>query len=343
MNPTALRHRIVAPVAVASLVITSWPVFADELPVAPDAAAARVVNSIRYVERPDGRSELQTAIISTVNPSGARVDLVSVVHIGDQTYFEAMNQILATYDVVLYELVGGPMETRDQTAAPTELDATRLLQRVVQSMLGLRYQLEGIRYDRPNFVHSDATWEDWDRLTKERDQNMTTLFTRAMQMQNDPGMKEEIEKMGSEEMFTELLAAVREFNPDRFKRSLAPMLSESEAFITRIEGEDGTVVITERNKIVMQGVEDQLAKGHRKIAVFYGAGHMPDLVNRLKTIGFAEAESQWISAWNIGNDAKTVSGLNLLESVLKDDAVVEGFISMFRSFLGEAPESPDIR
>jgi hypothetical protein len=301
-------------------------------------AAAPAPDSIRYLERPDGRAELQTAVISLKNATGAQVDLVSAVHIADEAYFEAMNQLLATYDVVLYELVGGPMEQRDEQKAATELGASHLLQRVVQSMLGLRYQLDGIDYSRPNFVHADATWEDWEKMTQAREQNMATLFARAMEMQNDPEMKKEMEKMSSEDVFTQILSAVQEFSPDKFKRSLAPMLSQSEGFVTMLEGKDGTVLITERNKIVIQSVDEQIAKGHRKIAVFYGAGHMPDLEARLQAKGFTSAGTQWMSAWNIGDSTASVSGLDLLENVLKDDSVVESVISLFRAFSGEAAE-----
>jgi hypothetical protein len=337
----SLVPRTVSLLASASLAVTCLA--ADPTPgqaPEPQKQAAPSVNSIRYFERPDGKAELQTAVISMKNAEGAQVDLVSAVHIADASYFEAMNQRLAAYDVVLYELVGGPMEKRDEQKVTSELGATHLLQRVVQSMLGLRYQLDGIDYSRPNFVHADASWEDWERLNKERDQNMATLFARAMEMQNDPSMKKEMEKMSSEEVFTQILSAVKEFNPDKFKRSLAPLLSESESFVTKLEGKDGTVVISERNKIVMQSVDDQLAKGHRKIAVFYGAGHMPDLKARLEAKGFKESDSQWMSAWNIGNSTASISGLDLLENVLKDDSVVESVISLFRTFSGEGSASP---
>jgi pheromone shutdown protein TraB len=156
-----------------------------------------------------------------------------------------------------------------------------------------------------------------------------------MEMQNDPALKKEMEEMKTEEVFTQILSAVQEFNPDKFKRSLAPMLSEAEGFVTKLEGKDGTVIITERNKIVMESVKEQVAKGHRKIAVFYGAGHMPDLQTRLETEGFKPAGNTWMTAWNIGNSATSVTGLDLLENVLKDDSVVESVISIFRTFAGE--------
>jgi len=63
---------------------------------------------------------------------------------------------------------------------------------------------------------------------------MASLFARAMEMQSDPEMKKEMEKMKSEEVFTQILSAVQEFNPDKFKRSLAPVLSEAEGFVDEV-------------------------------------------------------------------------------------------------------------
>jgi len=154
----------------AFLSLAASSVYAEQPPApaqAPAAPAAPAIDSIRYIERPDGRAEFQTAVISLKNPAGAHVDLVSAVHIADETYFEAMNQLLATYDVVLYELVGGPMEERDENKLNAELSSNRLsFSGWFESMLGLRYQLDGIDYKRPNFVHADATWEEWEKLSQ---------------------------------------------------------------------------------------------------------------------------------------------------------------------------------
>ncbi len=296
------------------------------------AAQDEVLDSIRFSERPDGKSELQTASISFHHPNGAVVDLVGVVHIGDEAYFRQMNQKLSTYDVVLYELVGGPMETRGQQKRD-ELGLTHLLQRVTQNILGLRYQLEGIDYSQPNFVHADATWEDWDRLMKSRNQNMMTLFKRAMDLENDPAMKQKFEQMGSEEMMAELARAITDFNPDKLKKNLAPMLANSELFIDMIEGEDGTVIISERNKIVMEAIEEQVANGQRRIAVFYGAGHMPDFKKRLEAIGYTQGDTQWLQAWNIGDGSQSLDALGVVENLLKDDYVVESVMGFLRGLL----------
>tara|TARA_R110002096_G_scaffold147671_30_gene307926 strand:+ start:7528 stop:8508 length:981 start_codon:yes stop_codon:yes gene_type:complete len=295
-------------------------------------AKEEVLDSIRYFERPDGHSELQTAIVSFQHPEGAVVDLVGAVHIGDESYFRQINQLLSTYDVVLYELVGGPMEDRGK-AQRDELGLTHLMQRVTQNILGLKYQLEGIDYSQPNFVHADATWDQWDSLMKSRDQNMATLFRRAMELEGDPAMKEKVEQMGSEEMMAELGKAITEFNPDKLKKNLAPLLANSETFIDMIEGDDGTVLISERNKIVMKAIEEQVAMGQKKVAVFYGAGHMPDFEKRLTALGYTQGDTQWIQAWDIGDGTTPLNGLDIVENLLKDDYVVESVMGFLRGLV----------
>ena len=322
----------------AALAAFSLPVslFAQTAAPAPRAT----LDSVRFLEKPDGCSELQTAIVSFQSAAGVTVDLVSAVHIADANYFRQLNQQLATYDAVLYEMVGGPVETRNAAESPSEIGVTHLMQRVVQSMLGLRYQLDGINYNQPNFVHADANWKQWEELMAAKNQNMATLLVRALEMQDNEEVKKAMENLKGEEAMTKLVSVITKFNPDKFKRTLAPLLSESESFIQTLEGKDGTVLISERNKIVMGVVQDQIRQGKKRMAIFYGAGHMPDFKQRLEGIGFTQSQTNWLTAWNIGNGDKAISGLDLMENVLKDDGVIEGVISLFRQFAGENQGNP---
>ena len=87
---------------------------------------------------------------------------------------------------------------------------------------------------------------------------------------------------------------------NELKRGIAPLISESEAFITRLEGDDGTVLVSERNRVVMEVLaEESEVRGGGKFAIFYGAGHMPDLERRLLADGFTKGESIWLDAWSI--------------------------------------------
>lgn len=298
--------------------------------------APGVLDSIQYADNPDGTAELKTGITSFRKADGTVVDLVGVVHIGDGEYYRKLNNLLATYDVVLYEMVGGPVEKRDETQIRDELKMTHFVQRMAQNLLGLKYQLDGIDYNRPNFVHADANWEQWENLMESKNQSMASLFTRAMEMENSEEMQKHMEAIGGEEIMTKLGEAIMEFNPTKFKRSMAPMLANSEEFITLLEGDDGTVLISERNKIVMQAIDQQLTQGQKRIAVFYGAGHMPDFKTRLEAQGFEERDTKWMTAWNMGDETQTLNGLDVVENLLKDDYVIESLMTLLRGLSTEA-------
>jgi hypothetical protein len=101
-------------------------------------------------------------------------------------------------------------------------------------------------------------------------------------------------------MLNRLFSAVLTGNSSELKRTVAPFLSEAENLITRIEAEDGTVLVSERNRVVMEKLaEVRAGKGPGKYAIFYGAGHMPDLESRLVSEGFVRGDTTWLDAWTI--------------------------------------------
>ena len=64
---------------------------------------------IRFLRMSGPNAELQTSVTTYRNPQTDQlVSLVGVVHIGDPGYFRRIQQELDSYDLVLYELVGGP-------------------------------------------------------------------------------------------------------------------------------------------------------------------------------------------------------------------------------------------
>src|SRR5688572_21174932 len=83
----------------AALVSSLWfhtAVPADALP-----------DYIRHAE--DAKSSrLEVAIRTFVLPSGQNVDLIAVIHIADEIYYQQLNSRFPAYDSVLFELVGDP-------------------------------------------------------------------------------------------------------------------------------------------------------------------------------------------------------------------------------------------
>jgi hypothetical protein len=273
-----------------------------EPPALPPATAPgeEISDYVRFLEGTE-KDLLQTAI-TRFQKGDTIVDLVAVVHLADGSYFENLNQLLATYDSVLYEMVGGAFSPETADELPTgsdEMAGIRQLQTMAKSFLGLEFQLEGIDYGAENFVHADVEWDGLNGLMAARNQNFSEIFSRAMALSAEgsiAGLPDS--EAGMSLMLSGLLSAVTSGNSTELKRLLAPLLSEAESFITQLEGDDGTVLVTERNKVVMETLAQvRQAKGGGKYAIFYGAGHMPDLENRLLDLGFAEGETGWVDAW----------------------------------------------
>ncbi len=189
---------------------------------------------------------LQTAV-TRFEKDGTTVDLVGVVHLADAAYFKTLNERLKTYDAVLYEMVGGPHRpdktTSDADAAPAagavaeEVGSVRQLQQLAKAFFGLEYQLDGIDYAAPNFVHADVGWLEMETLMKARNETLMTLFTRAMSLPEDsalPGIP--ADDAAAEAMMRRLFSAVVTGDSAGLKRTLAPFLSEAEHLIAQTRG-----------------------------------------------------------------------------------------------------------
>lgn len=256
----------------------------------------------------DEVDRLQTAVVR-FEKGDTIVDLVGVVHLGDSAYYEKLNESLKGYDVVLYEMVGGGAQLQTDAAVsaetPDEMAGVRGLQQLAKSFLGLEFQTDGIDYRAPNFVHADVEWDEFNDLMAARNQSFTTLFTRAMALAGDG----EVAGIPSDEgenaaLMKRLFSALMAGNSGELKRVIAPLISEAETFVTQLEGDDGTVLISERNRVVMEklaGVRE--GRGGGKYAIFYGAGHMPDFEKRLMTDGYRKGTTVWVDAWLIPDTA----------------------------------------
>jgi len=313
----------------------------------PPALEEEVSDYVRFLEGPD-KDRLQTAV-TRFEKDGTIVDLVSVVHLADGPYFENLNQLLATYDLVLYEMVGGPYSPTapveaDELSSPSdEMAAIRQLQTLAKSFLGLEFQLDGIDYAAKNFVHADVEWDNLDGLMTARNQNFSEIFSRAMALSKEGGIAGLPDsEAGMSLMLASLVSAVTSGNSTELKRLIAPLLSEAESFITQLEGDDGTVLVTERNKLVMGKLaQERETRGQGKYAIFYGAGHMPDLEERLLELGFVQGETGWVDAWAMEHNtagepsASAVAPGDFFMKFLQENPEIIGTLQKMGEMLGE--------
>lgn len=280
---------------------------------------------------------LQTSV-ATFEKGGVTVDLFGVVHLGDAAYYEVVQERLAGYDAVLYEMVGGPHSpdeaVESDAAAPAggsapAMASIRGLQQIAKSILGLEFQTDAIDYTSPTFVHADVDWAELNELMTARNESMATLFARAASLSESGGVAGiPNDEAAMEAMMKRILSAVLTGNSAELKRSVAPLLSEAERFIAQLEGDDGTVLVSERNRVVMEKLAEILAeRGPGRYAIFYGAGHMPDLEDRLLAEGFRKGKTEWLDAWSIPNGGAaatdpSVSPANFLLRMLSENPEV---------------------
>jgi hypothetical protein len=99
----------------------------------------------------------------------------------------------------------------------------------------------------------------------------------------------------------ELLMAM--FDPKRshkLKQLMAEQFEDLEGMMSVFEGPDGSTLISERNKVALQALREQIDAGKTKIAIFYGAGHLPDMEKRLLSdFDLRRQGERWCVAWRL--------------------------------------------
>lgn len=243
---------------------------------------------------------LDTAIVRFTGRAGTPyegriVDLVGVVHIGQDEYYSDLKQRLAKYDVVLYELVA-PDGTRIR---PEDLEQRRSLLASMQSgmkdLLNLEYQLEKIDYMAENFRHADMSPEEFVEDMRRRGDSFPKMIARMM----GAGLANQAAGGGTE---VDLLVAM--FSKDRammMKRAMASQLSDLELATAGMDDEHGdNTLIKGRNAKAFEVLKEVLEAGEKRVAVFYGAGHLDDMAERLEQdFQMQPTATTWLQAWDL--------------------------------------------
>ena len=277
---------------------------ADEAPPqAEPAVAEQPTSKFVRLERDanDELTALQTAIVTFAKPGaepGVSVDLIGAVHVGEQSYYDALNQAFRTYDVVLYELVApsGTRIPKGQKASNAHMAGA--FQNGIKGVLELRHQLEMIDYTQDNMVHADMSPDDFQKSMKDRGESLMGMLFKFM----GQGIAQQSRAQAKGKNFdVDLLAAF--FDKNRaiaLKRVMAEQFQDLETSMAVFSDKGGSTIITERNKIALKGLSAQLQAGRQHIGIFYGAGHMPHLEKLLVAdFGLQRTAERWLTAWNL--------------------------------------------
>jgi hypothetical protein len=286
----------------ASLAFSSRAL-AEENPVAtqPEKPAAEAKTAWVRMERVEKKPmALQTAIVryrpADGDAKGPTVDLIAAIHVGDVAYYEGLNEEFKQYDALLYELVAPKGTKIPKGGKASSNSGIGALQNGLKNVLNLEHQLEKVDYTAENFVHADMSPDEFTKKMEERDESFFKLFWRIMAQ----GMASQSKNSAA---FSDVDLIVALFSKDRthkLKTMMAEQFAGMETMMDSLGGPDGSTIITERNKVALEVLKAELAQGRTKVGIFYGAGHMNDMDERLRNeFKLVPTETRWLSAWNL--------------------------------------------
>ena len=113
-------------------------------------------------------------------------------------------------------------------------------------------------------------------------------------------------------------------DPLKMKLVMASQFSQSGVMEMGLGATLNQLVVTDRNVAAMKVMQKEIVKGKKKIAIFYGAAHMPDFEKRLiEEFGMAKTKQIWVDAWDLtkaGKKPKTNSTTKMLFRLLDEFA-----------------------
>ena len=239
------------------------------------------------------------------------VDLVSAVHVASRSYYQALNERFKKYDTVLYELIIPEGFSFDATT-PAQVEKRDIaspipvLQKMLTQALGLSFQLEEINYRAPNFVHADFTTKEFAESMKMRGETFFSIIMRviAAGLQTDEATRDPAAEFN---LLVTLLQNPSKERELRLRRLLAKEILRSKSLIDSINGTEGSTIITARNDKALAVLREEIKRGKRHFAIFYGGGHMGDIATKLENdFALERVSTEWLDAWDLRPEALPV-------------------------------------
>ncbi|KAG0465379.1 hypothetical protein HPP92_019543 [Vanilla planifolia] len=223
------------------------------------------------------------------------------------------------------------------------------IQRQMAQILALDFQLDCLNYLGDNWLHADLDFETFKMLQLEKGENLFT-FARDMTLRSteafvqSASIPEDLDRWRTILLrasrvlpmplvgfliigiacsplenqlteFSELEALFRFDIGTALKIFLAKRLT-SEFTQSTAAVEENSVIIGERNRVATLALRTAIDCGHRRIALLYGGGHMPDLGRRLcEEFDMVPSRVQWITAWSITKKEPNIQSLPFLRTL----------------------------
>lgn len=263
-------------------------------PIVLEPAAEAPPKSFVRFEAPAGDrpGALETGIARLFDErTRTTVFLVGAVHVADHDYYQRIQDLLDGCDRVLFEGVGhGKSGSPPPDEEVARYDALFRLQLKLKDLLGLEFQKDGLDYGHAFWKNADVDMESLSARMKEEGVGLPT----------DPPLIRGLLSLVMGMLDASKLAENPEFRR-QIKRQSAAALATSDALFSGSMQSLGKVLIEWRNDAALAALDRELAAGPdgRWIAIFYGAGHLPDMTKKLIGRGLEYQGTDWLRAWAV--------------------------------------------
>jgi len=281
--------------------LTSYAQEVKEPAKAENKAQADAKTDFLRVNEVKGATMLQTGV-TRYEKDGVIVDLLGAVHIADKAYYDQLNKAFTKYDSLLFEMIGGEAMQQEEKKKQMEEKKKKDQQmgflgkmyQIMADRLDLVGQKEGIDYSKDNFVHADLTLKAFNDMQKAKGESLLKLALKNAQLQAKGNAK------GPDAM--KLFKALMANDSDALKLAIVHTLGNGDDQVMALAGKD-SVIIGDRNAECLKVMDAEIAKGKKKLGIFYGAAHFPDMEERMIKKGFKKTKHIWLNAWKIKNKA----------------------------------------
>lgn len=228
-----------------------------------------------------------------------KVDLIGAVHIGEKEYYEELNARFETYDALLYELVAPegtviPKGGRDSGDGGI-VNPIAAMQKGMQVATELQFQLDLIDYTKKNFVHADMSPEEFAESMANNEESVGGYALKAI------GQSMAMQAAGKGDQSLSMMLAMFSSNKTmRIRRAMAQQIHNMESGMIIFEGKNGSTIIDHRNVKCLEVLKREIEAGKSEIGIFYGAGHLADMEERLlRDFGAKRGGQYWLTAWKL--------------------------------------------
>jgi hypothetical protein len=278
-----------------------------------------VPQSYMRVARPNSDTVALQIALRRFTPRTGRgpvIWLAGASHVGDSNYYARLQKMLDAQPLVLFEGVGA------RAKAKFDPQEEASIQHTLATSLGLVFQLSAFDYDRPHYRNSDLTIAQLQQLllrgagreNGEASNQASQEFQQLLQVMDGSSLLGTLVHVG-----LKFIGSSPKLQ-SMVKVVLIETLGQIEGDMSQIKGVPPeiqqllAVIILERNKVVIQDLQNELANSRPppSIAVFYGAGHMADLEKRLRNdLKYRPRDEIWLTALSVNTRAAGLSPAEL--------------------------------